>query len=158
MSQTNINRVILTGNLTADPELRETSTGLTVCKLRVASSTRRKTGDGEGYEDRPNYFNVTVWGTQGETAADHLSKGRPVAIDGRLEWREWETADGERRQGIDIVADSLQFLGAPTGSSETSDDTQLAPHPDQSRPTSRRPVRGKTPQRRYSRPRTTVAA
>jgi single-strand DNA-binding protein len=145
MSSTNINRVILTGNLTADPELRETSTGLTVCKLRVASSTRRKTSDGEGYEDRPNYFNVTVWGGQGENAADHLSKGRPVAIDGRLEWREWDTPDGEKRQGVDIVADSVQFLGTSTASPEEG---QL---PLQTRNTpARRPARRSAPKRQYA--------
>jgi single-strand DNA-binding protein len=145
MSQTNINRVILTGNLVGDPELRETSTGLSVCKLRVASSTRRKTSDGEGYEDRPNYFNVTVWGAQGETAAQHLLKGRPVAIDGRLEWREWEAADGGNREGVDIVADSVQFLGAPTTSSE---DGQLAMR---TQPTpSRRPARRAAPRRSYA--------
>jgi single-strand DNA-binding protein len=145
MSSTNINRVILTGNLTTDPELRETSTGLTVCKLRVASSTRRKTSDGEGYEDRPNYFNVTVWGGQGETAADHLSKGRPVAIDGRLEWREWEAPDGERRQGVDIVADSVQFLGTPTPDSEEGQlrlQTRNGP--------SRRPTRRSAPKRQFA--------
>jgi single-strand DNA-binding protein len=146
MSTTNINRVILTGNLCSEPELRETSTGLTVCKLRVASSTRRKTSDGEGYEDRPNYFNVTVWGGQGENAADHLSKGRSVAIDGRLEWREWETADGEKRQGVDIIADSLQFLGTPTAPSE---DAQMS-LPTRKAP-ARRPARRGAPQRQYAR-------
>jgi single-strand DNA-binding protein len=157
MSQVNINRVILTGNLCADPDLKETSTGLSVCKLRVASTARRKTSDGD-YEDRPNYFNVTVWGGQGENAADHLSKGRSVAIDGRLEWREWETADGEMRQGVDIIADSVQFLGAPTQSPETSNDTQLVLHTGQRQGQSHRPARSKTPQRRHNRPRTPVAA
>ncbi|HEX3434169.1 MAG TPA: single-stranded DNA-binding protein, partial [Solirubrobacteraceae bacterium] len=62
--------------------------------------------------DKPNYFNVTVWGAQGENAARYLSKGRPVAIDGRLEWREWEAQDGTKRQATDIIADSVQFLGS----------------------------------------------
>jgi single-strand DNA-binding protein len=145
MSSTNINRVILTGNLTSDPELRETSTGLSVCKLRVASSTRRKTSDGEGYEDRPNYFNVTVWGAQGENAADHLTKGRSVAIDGRLEWREWDTPDGAKRQAVDIVADSVQFLGSPT---TTPEDGQLAMRTQQA--PSRRPARRAAPRRSYA--------
>jgi len=150
MSSTNINRVILTGNLTSDPELRETSTGLTVCKLRVACSTRRRSADGDSYEDRPNYFNVTVWGAQGESAADHLSKGRPVAIDGRLEWREWETQDGEMRQGVDIIADSVQFLGTPKENSEASNDTQLVLHSGQARASTRRPTRRTKPQRQYA--------
>jgi len=78
--------------------------------MRIASNTRRKTGD--GWVDKPNYFNVTVWGAQGENCHRFLSKGRPVAIDGRLEWREWEQ-DGHKRQGIDIIADAVQFLSSP---------------------------------------------
>jgi single-strand DNA-binding protein len=111
MAATNINRVVLTGNLTADPELRSLPSGTSVCKLRVACNTRRKGSSGE-WEDKPNYFNITVWGAQGESAARYLSKGRPVAIDGRLEWREWETQEGAKRQDIDIIADTVQFLGA----------------------------------------------
>jgi single-strand DNA-binding protein len=61
--------------------------------------------------DKPNYFSVTVWGAQGDNCARYLSKGRPVAIDGRLEWREWEAKDGGKRESIEIVADSVQFLG-----------------------------------------------
>ena len=112
MAATNINRVVLTGNLTADPELRSLPSGTSVCKLRIACNTRRKNGSTGEWEDKPNYFNVTVWGAQGENAARYLSKGRPVAIDGRLEWREWEAQDGTKRQAIDIIADSVQFLGS----------------------------------------------
>ena len=112
MAATNINRVVLTGNLTADPELRSLPSGNSVCSLRVACNTRRKNGSTGEWEDKPNYFNVTVWGSQGENAARYLAKGRPVAIDGRLEWREWETQDGAKRQAIDIIADSVQFLGS----------------------------------------------
>ncbi len=90
MAATNINRVVMTGNLTADPELRSLPSGMSVCSLRIACNTRRKNGSTGEWEDKPNYFNVTVWGAQGENAARYLSKGRPVAIDGRLEWREWE--------------------------------------------------------------------
>jgi single-strand DNA-binding protein len=110
MAATNINRVVLTGNLTTDPELRSLPSGTSVCKLRVAVNTRRKGASGE-WEDKPNFFDVTVWGAQGENCARYLSKGRPVAIDGRLEWREWETESQGKRQAVDIVADSVQFLG-----------------------------------------------
>ena len=109
MSATNINRVTLTGNLTRDPELRTTPSGTSVCSMRIASNTRRKTSD--GWADKANYFNVTVWGAQGENCARFLSKGRPVALDGRLEWREWEAQDGNKRQSVEIVADAVQFLG-----------------------------------------------
>ncbi len=112
MAATNINRVVITGNLTADPELRALPSGSSVCQLRVACNTRRKNNSTGEWEDKPNYFNVTVWGAQGENCARFLSKGRPVAVDGRLEWREWETQEGAKRQAIDIIADSVQFLGS----------------------------------------------
>jgi single-strand DNA-binding protein len=110
MATSNINRVVLTGNLTRDPQLRATSSGIPVCGLRIASNTRRKTSGGE-WVDKPNYFNVTVWGALGENCNRFLAKGRSVAIDGRLEWREWEAQDSTRRESVDIVADSVQFLG-----------------------------------------------
>ena len=113
MAATNINRVVLTGNLTSEPELRALNSGTSVCKLRVACNTRRKDATTGEWVDKPNYFDVTVWGAQGENCARYLSKGRPVAIDGRLEWREWETEGGGKRQAIDIIADSVQFLGGP---------------------------------------------
>jgi single-strand DNA-binding protein len=112
VAATNINRVVLTGNLTHDPELRSLQSGNSVCKLRVACNTRRKNNSTGEWEDKPNYFDVTVWGAQGENCARFLSKGRPVAIDGRLEWREWETPEGHKRQAVDIIADSVQFLGS----------------------------------------------
>ena len=111
MAASNINRVVLTGNLTFDPELRSLPSGTSVCKLRVACNTRRKNNATGEWEDKPNYFDVTVWGAQGENCARYLSKGRPVAIDGRLEWREWETEQGGKRQAVDIIADTVQFLG-----------------------------------------------
>jgi single-strand DNA-binding protein len=110
MAATNINRVVLTGNLTRDPELRSTPSGTSVCSLRVACNTRRKDSSGN-WVDKPNYFDVTVWGAQGENCAQYLSKGRPVAVDGRLEWREWDDQNGNKRQAVDIIADSVQFLG-----------------------------------------------
>jgi single-strand DNA-binding protein len=114
MAATNINRVVLTGNLTRDPELRTTPSGTSVCGLRIACNTRRKDSSGQ-WVDKPNYFDVTVWGAQGENCAQYLSKGRPVAVDGRLEWREWEDKEGNKRQAVDIIADSVQFLGSPSG-------------------------------------------
>ena len=112
MAATNINRVVLTGNLTRDPELRSTASGMSVCSLRIASNTRRKNQSTGEWEDKPNFFDVTVWGAQGENCARFLAKGRPVALDGRLEWREWDTPEGHKRQAIDIIADAVQFLGS----------------------------------------------
>src|SRR5258707_1053544 len=107
----NINRVVLVGNLTRDPELRHTPSGTAVCSLRIAVNTRRKDGATGEWTEKPNYFDITVWGNQGESCAQYLAKGRPVAIDGRLEWREWEAQDGTKRQAVEVVADSVQFLG-----------------------------------------------
>ena len=117
MAATNINRVIMTGNLTRDPELRSTNSGTPVCGLRIACNTRRKDGSGN-WVDKPNYFDVTVWGAQGENCSQYLSKGRPVAIDGRLEWREFTDKEGNNRQAVEIVADSVQFLGSREGGGE----------------------------------------
>ena len=105
----NINRVVMTGNLTKDPDLRSTPNGLAICKLRVACNTRRRNGAGD-WEEKPNFFDVTVFGGQGERCKQYLSKGRAVAVDGRLEWREYEV-EGQKRQSVDIIADSVQFLG-----------------------------------------------
>ena len=115
MAATNINSVVITGNLTKDPELRSTPSGTSVCKLRVAVNSRRKDGASGEWVDKPNYFDVTVWGAQGENCANYLSKGRPVAVQGRLEWREWESQDGGKRQAVEIIADSVQFLGSRDG-------------------------------------------
>jgi single-strand DNA-binding protein len=107
----NINRVVLVGNLTRDPELRHTPSGTAVCSLRLAVNTRRKDGATGEWTEKPDYFDITVWGNQGESCAQYLSKGRPVAVDGRLEWREWDAQDGTKRQAVEIIADSVQFLG-----------------------------------------------
>ncbi len=113
MAGTNINRVILTGNLTRDPELSSLpSSGLAVCSLRVACNGRRKNNQTGEWEDQPNYFDITVFGAQGENCSRYLRKGRPVAIDGRLRWREWQTNEGQKRQAVDIIAESVQFLGS----------------------------------------------
>ena len=127
MAATNINRVVITGNLTRDPELRSTPGGTSVCSLRVAVNSRRKDESGN-WVDKPNYFDVTVWGAQGENCAQYLAKGRPVAVDGRLNWREWEDKERGKRQTVDIIADSVQFLGsrdAPQGNGAV--DSDLAP-------------------------------
>ena len=113
MTATNINRVVLTGNLAQEPELRSTPDGTAVCILRVASNARRKDASTGEWLDKPNYFDVTVFGAHGENAARYLAKGRAVAIDGRLDWREWQSQDGSKRQAVQIIADAVQFLGAP---------------------------------------------
>jgi single-strand DNA-binding protein len=116
VAASNVNVVVITGNLTRDPELRHTGGGTPVCELRVAVNSRRKDGQSGEWVDKPNYFDVTVWGAQGENCANYLSKGRPVAVEGRLDWREWEAKDGSgKRQAVSIIANSVQFLGSRDG-------------------------------------------
>ncbi len=110
MSAPTINRVVLLGNLTKDPELRALPSGTSVCRLRVASNTRRRNAETGDWDEKPNYFDVSVFGASGEACGTFLEKGRPVAVDGRLEWSEWETSDGQRRQSVEIIADTVQFL------------------------------------------------
>ncbi len=108
----NINRVVLVGNLTKDPELRHTPSGTPVCSLRIAVNDRKRDESGN-WVDAPNYFSISVFGNQAESCAQYLSKGRPVGVDGKLRWREWEAKDGGgKREAVEIVADSVQFLGS----------------------------------------------
>jgi single-strand DNA-binding protein len=117
VAASNINVAVITGNLTRDPELRHTGGGTAVCELRVAVNSSRKNGQTGEWEDKANYFDVVVWGAQGENCANYLSKGRPVAVEGRLDWSEWEAKDGSgKRQKVQIVAKSVQFLGSRDGS------------------------------------------
>jgi single-strand DNA-binding protein len=110
----NINSVVLVGRLTRDPELRELSSGNSVCSLRLACNAFRRDADGE-YHDRPNYFDVSVFGPQGENVERYMHKGSQIAVAGRLEWKEWEGADEARHQAVSVVADNVQFLGSPSG-------------------------------------------
>lgn len=105
----NINSVVLTGNLTKDPELRATTGGTDVATLRVAVNGRKKNGQGEWVDD-PNFFDVTAFGGQARTCGEYLKKGSPIAVAGRLDWREWEAKDGSKRSAIQVIANDVQFL------------------------------------------------
>jgi single-strand DNA-binding protein len=104
-----LNRVILVGRLTRDPELRRTRGGEPICAIRLAVTGRARDEAGQ-WADRPNFFDVTAFGRAAETAATHLAKGRRVGIDGRLAWREWDDADGAHRQAVEVVAADIHFL------------------------------------------------
>jgi single-strand DNA-binding protein len=106
-----LNTVGIVGRLTRDPELRRTASGEPVCSLRLAVASRARTGD--RWEDRPNFFDVAVWGPNGEAAAEHLAKGRRIGVAGRLAWREWQADDGGRREAVQIIAATVQYLDAP---------------------------------------------
>jgi len=109
----NVNSVVLTGNLTKDPELRTTGSGTSVTTLRLAVNERVKR-DGD-WQERAMYFDVVVWGNQAENAAKYLEKGSPVAVQGRLSWREWADKD-DKRQSVEVTAAMVQFLNRGDGS------------------------------------------
>jgi single-strand DNA-binding protein len=112
-----LNRVTLVGRLTRDPELRHTAGGQSVCSIRLAVSSRGR-DEGGNWSDRANYFDVTVFGRQAETASQYLSKGRRIGVDGRLSWREWEAQDGGKRQSVEVVANDIFFLDSRGDSGE----------------------------------------
>ncbi|MDX6437869.1 MAG: single-strand DNA-binding protein [Gaiellaceae bacterium] len=133
----NINSVVLVGNLTRDPELRHTPSGTAVTTLRIAVNDRVKRG--EEWTDAAYYFDVTVWGRTAENCAQYLAKGRPVGVQGKLTWREWDAQDGSKRQSVEVVADNIQFLGSrgddgggggqqfvPSGAAQPADDFPAA--------------------------------
>ena len=109
-----VNIVVLTGNLTDNVELRSSPGGTVIANYRLGVNGRRKVGD--QWVDKPNFFDVVVFGAQGENCANYLSRGRPVAVEGRLDWREWEAKEGGgKRQAVQIIANSVQFLGSRDG-------------------------------------------
>jgi single-strand DNA-binding protein len=102
------------GNLTRDPELRQTPSGTSVCQLGVAVNSSYKDASGQWVE-KPNFFDVVVWGAQGENCARYLTKGRQVAVDGRLDQRSWDAQDGSKRSKVEVVAETIMFIGGQGG-------------------------------------------
>ena len=109
-----INRVILVGNLTRDPELRAAGS-TSVCTMRIAVNDRVKDPNTGEWGDRANYFDIDVFGAQGERCSQWLTKGRQVAVEGKLRYREWESQEGQKRSAVSIVADNVQFIGPREG-------------------------------------------
>jgi single-strand DNA-binding protein len=111
-----INRVVLVGRLTRDPEMRVLPSGTNVCALRIAVNSSRRDSEGV-FTERPNYFDVSLYGAAGESVGTYMHKGSRVGVDGRLEWREWETAqEPKKRQAVSVVADVVEFLDSPGAS------------------------------------------
>jgi single-strand DNA-binding protein len=131
MSQITINRVVLVGRLTRDPELRSLPSGRAVTGLRIACNSSRRDAEGNTSE-RPHYFDVSAFGATAESVCRFTRKGSRVGIDGRLEWREWETDEHERRQAVNVVADVVQFLDTPGGGAGDRDGGDVSGE-DQSR-------------------------
>lgn len=109
-----VNKVILVGRLGADPELKSVGNGQSVARLSVATSEAWTGKDGQKQE-RTEWHRVVVWGRQAENCGKHLSKGRQVYIEGRLQTRSWEDQAGQKKYSTEIVASTVQFLGAGAG-------------------------------------------
>jgi len=105
-----LNKVFLVGNLTRAPELRYTPSGTAVSDLRLAVNRSYTTQGGDRREET-SFLTVVVWGKQAESSAQYLDKGSPVLVEGRLQTRDWETKDGQKRNVVVVVAERLQFLG-----------------------------------------------
>ena len=114
----NFNRVFLMGNLTRDPELRYIPNGTAVANLRMAINRRFRDQSGETKEETC-FLTVVVWGKQAENCSQYLSKGRAILVEGRLRSRSWETQEGQKRNTIEVVASTVQFLGGPKGQEST---------------------------------------
>ena len=104
-----LNKVILLGRLGADPELRETGGGTKVCEFRIATNERWRDGQGQNQE-RTDWHRIVVWGRQAELAAQYLSKGRQVLLEGRIQTRDYQDKDGQKRYVTEIVANNVTFL------------------------------------------------
>ena len=106
-----INKVLISGNLTRDPELRATATGMPVLGLGIAVNDRRKNQSTGEWEDYPNFIDCTMFGSRAESIANYLSKGSKVAIEGKLRWSQWER-DGQKRSKLEVIIDEIEFLSA----------------------------------------------
>lgn len=109
-----INKVLISGNLTRDPELRSTASGMPVLGLGIAVNDRRKNPTTGEWEDYPNFIDCTMFGTRAESVARFLSKGSKVAIEGKLRWSQWER-DGQKRSKIEVIVDEIEFMSSREG-------------------------------------------
>ncbi|MCL2382044.1 MAG: single-stranded DNA-binding protein [Treponema sp.] len=107
-----INHVVLVGRLTRDAELKYTTSGQAVCKFSIAVNRRRKNGD--QWEDEANYFDIVLWGRQGEALNQYLVKGKSVGVQGELRQDRWQQ-DGQSRSRIEVVASNIQLMGSSSG-------------------------------------------
>lgn len=125
-----MNRVVLLGNLTRDPELRSTPSGTSVANFGLAVNRRWTNRQGEKV-DGVDYFNIVVWGKLAELCSDYIRKGSPVALEGRLQSRTWETEVGQKRSVVEVVAENIQFLGKPGAKDAPDVDSRVSEAPPQ---------------------------
>ena len=109
-----LNKVLLVGNLTKDPELRFVSSGQAVANLRLAINRKYKAGSGE-WKEEVCYVGVEVWGKSAEACGEYLKKGSPLLVEGRLKLKEWTAQDGQKRSMLEVVSERVQFLGSGPG-------------------------------------------
>lgn len=107
-----INRVIVSGNLTRDPEVRITASGNPVMGFGIAVNDRRKNSQTGEWEDYPNFIDCTMFGARAQSVSRFLSKGSKVAIEGKLRWSQWETNEGQKRSKIEIIVDEIEFMSS----------------------------------------------
>ena len=106
-----INRVVLTGNLTRDAELKQTAGGMAIVKMRVAVNDRRKDSATGQWGDYANYIDVVMFGTRAESVSRFLTKGKQIGVEGKLHWHEWESEAGQKRSAVEVYADDIELLG-----------------------------------------------
>jgi len=123
-----LNRVLLIGNLTRPPELRYTPSGTAVADLRLAVNRNYTTQGGEK-RDEVCFLTIVVWGKQAESCGEYLDKGSPIFVEGRLQTRDWEGKDGQKRSVTEVVAERVQFMGRTKGSPAPA--TAAAPFADE---------------------------
>ena len=107
-----INRVIVSGNLTREPEVRTTASGNPVMGFGIAVNDRRKNSQTGEWEDYPNFIDCTMFGARAQSVSRFLSKGSKVAIEGKLRWSQWETNEGQKRSKIEIIVDEIEFMSS----------------------------------------------
>lgn len=121
-----INRVVISGNLTRDPELRQTAGGLPVLGFGVAVNDRRKNQQTGEWEDYPNFVDCTMFGARAQSVMKYLGKGSKVAIDGKLRYSSWEK-DGQRRSKLEVIVDDIEFLSRGNTGGQQQHQQQAAP-------------------------------
>ena len=138
----NLNKVFLMGNLTRDPELRYTPSGSPVCEFGLAINRSYKTSAGE-QRDEVCFVDIVMWGRRGVVISEYFTKGKPIFIEGRLQYDSWETAEG-RRSRLRVVADNFEFLGGGRGPG--GDAAAQAPPDRADQPPSERSERSERPE------------
>ena len=122
-----INRVLISGNLTRDPELRSTSSGTSVLSFGVAVNDRRRNASTGEWEDYANFVDCTMFGARAEGLSRYLTKGTKVAIEGKLRWSQWESRDGSgKRSKLEVIVDEIEFM-SPRGANSSQPQQQPSP-------------------------------